>query len=161
MNRHRWPYLDALIGTLGATLSMPNAVSAQSGIINLKDTRIYYETGGSGRAVVFIHGFALNLREWDDQVKALSPHYRVVAYDRRGFGQSTGFPDPSSDPGDLKALFDTLGIRSAVLVGHSAGASIALRFALAHGDRVDALVLYPGAVPGFPIAPSEPTGRPL
>jgi len=157
MSWHRYPHLAVLIAALGTTLSVPNAASAQSGGITLKDTRVYYEAAGSGRAVVFIHGFALNLREWDDQVKALAPHYRVVAFDRRGFGQSTGFPDPSFDPADLKELLDTLGIRSAVLVGHSAGAGVALRFAIAHGDRVDGLVLYPGGVQGFPIEPSEPS----
>ena len=157
MSRHRCACFVVSITALGAALGLPNAVSAQSGSMMLKDTRTYYETAGSGRAVVFIHGFALNLREWDDQVKALSPHYRVVAYDRRGFGQSTGFPDPSMDPGDLKELLDTLGIRSAVLVGHSAGAGVALRFAIAHGERVNGLVLYPGGVQGFPIEPSEPS----
>jgi len=116
-----------------------------------------FEAAGQGRAVVFIHGFALNLREWDDQMKALSPQYRVIAYDRRGFGKSTGVADISTEPGDLKELLDTFGVRSAVLVGHSGGAGVAMRFAIAHGDRVDALVLYPGQPPqGFPILPSEP-----
>ena len=146
-----------LIAALGAAL-MPAGMIAQSGAtVNLSETRTYYESAGSGRTVVFIHGFALNLREWDDQVRALSPHYRVVAYDRRGFGRSTGFPDPSAEPGDLEELLDSLGVRSAVLVGHSGGANVALRFAIAHGDRVDGLVLYPGPqLPGFPIPPSEP-----
>jgi pimeloyl-ACP methyl ester carboxylesterase len=135
------------------------AAQTQPGTITLRDTRIYYEAAGpsSARPIVFIHGFALNLREWDDQVKALSPEYRIVSYDRRGFGKSTGIADVFVEPGDLKELLDTLGVRSAVLVGHSGGAGVAMRFAVAHRDRVDALVLYPGQPPqGFPIAPTEP-----
>lgn len=153
--RRRSRYLT--IVAVAAGVLLPNATAAQSAFISLSGTRTYYETAGNGRAVVFIHGFALNLREWDDQVKALSPHYRIVAYDRRGFGQSTGFPDPSMEPGDLRALLDSLRVQSAVLVGHSGGAGVALRFAIAHGDRVDALVLYPfPGIQGFPIAPNEP-----
>jgi pimeloyl-ACP methyl ester carboxylesterase len=138
-------------------LALSTPVAAQTGTVNLREIRTYYESAGSGRVVVLLHGFALNLREWDDQMKALSPHYRVIAYDRRGFGKSNGFPDPSAEPDDLRELLDSLGVRSAVLVGHSAGAGVALRFALAFGDRVDGLVLYPGPpLPGFPIPPSAP-----
>jgi pimeloyl-ACP methyl ester carboxylesterase len=146
------------VTVLGALLCSGSAVArGQSGTIDLSGTRIYYETAGRGRAVVFIHGFALNLREWDDQVKALSPDFHVVSYDRRGFGKSTGIADIWTEPGDLKELLDTLGVRSAVLVGHSGGAGVAMRFAIAHGDRVDGLVLYPGQPPqGFPILPTEP-----
>jgi pimeloyl-ACP methyl ester carboxylesterase len=148
-------HLAALAAVLVAAVSAP--ARSQSGTITLDKTQIYYETAGSGRAVVFIHGFALNLREWDDQVKALSPDFRVIAYDRRGFGKSTGIADVWTEPGDLKELLDTLGVRSAVLVGHSGGAGVAMRFAVAHGDRVDALVLYPGQPPrGFPIRPTGP-----
>lgn len=145
--------LLAAASLVGVTLP----ASAQSGTLSLDGTRLYYETVGSGRAVVLIHGFALNLHEWDDQIKALSPNYRLIAYDRRGFGKSTGIANVFTEPGDLKELLDTLGVRSAVLVGHSGGAGVAQRFAVAHPDRVEGLVLYPGQPPqGFPIAPTEP-----
>ena len=78
----------------------------------------------------------------------------MIAFDRRGYGRSTGDADPSADPGDLRALLDTLHVRTASLVGHSAGADIAQRFAAAMPERVDALVLYGGAPPaGFPGEP--------
>lgn len=142
--------------SLGLLLvSAPGA--AQSRTLEVSDARINYVVAGTGQAVVLIHGWALNLREWTDQIAALSPHYRVVAFDRRGCGKSTGFVDVSADPGDLRALLDTLGIRSAVLVGHSAGADVAYRFAAAMPDRVDALVLYGAEAPeAFPIpAPGQ------
>jgi pimeloyl-ACP methyl ester carboxylesterase len=120
--------------------------------IEVGDARIHYAVAGSGSTVVLIHGWALSLREWDDQVAALAPHYRVVALDRRGYGRSTGRADPSADPGDIRALLDTLGARSAVLVGHSAGADVAIRFAAAMPERVEALVLYGGGEPdSFPV----------
>ena len=134
----------------------PSAPSSRT--LDVGDARINYTVAGSGPAVVLIHGWALSLREWDDQVSALAPDFRVVAYDRRGYGKSTGFADPSADPGDLRTLLDTLGIRSAVLVGHSAGADVAARFAAAEPARVNGLVLYGGDPPeGFPI-PSEGPG---
>ncbi len=125
--------------------------AAKTGALVTKDAQIHYVVAGDGPAVVLIHGWALSLREWDDQIAALSPHYRVVAFDRRGYGRSSGSADVSADPGDIRALLDTLRIRSAVLVGHSAGAEVAIRFAAAMPERVDALVLYGGASPtAFP-----------
>jgi pimeloyl-ACP methyl ester carboxylesterase len=138
-----------------ALLFLPSVAPSQS--LDVGDARLTYTVQGSGRAVVLIHGWALSLREWDDQIAALAPYYRVIAYDRRGYGRSTGFADPTADPGDLRALLDTLHIRSAVLVGHSGGADVASRFAAAFPERVDALVLYGGAAPeGFPVPSQEP-----
>jgi 3-oxoadipate enol-lactonase len=144
--------------TVWCSLGLACASSAPSHrTLDVGDTRINYTDVGRGPAVMLIHGWALSLREWDDQVAALAPHFRVVAYDRRGYGKSTGFADPSADPGDLRALLDTLGIRSAVLVGHSGGADIAGRFAAAMPERVDGLVLYGGGPPqGFPIPSKGP-----
>ena len=129
----------------------PTVVPAQSRFLDVNGARIHYTVTGSGPSVVLIHGWALDLREWTDQVAALSSRYRVIAFDRRGFGKSTGNADVSADPGDIRALLDTLHVRSAILVGHSAGANAAHRFAAAMPERVDALVLYGGPAPlGFP-----------
>lgn len=156
--QHTWCLVRlTFLLTLPAAALPSQVPGARSGEITLKDTRIYFETIGTGPAIVFIHGFALNLREWDDQVKALASQYRVISYDRRGFGKSTGVADPSSEPADLKELLDTLGVRSAVLVGHSGGAATIARFVLAHSDRVDGMVFYPAPpVTGFPFPDSDP-----
>jgi 3-oxoadipate enol-lactonase len=144
----------AMISAVGCSVVLlgcrPGAPSNHT--LSLKDARINYTVAGSGQAVVLIHGWALSLREWDDQIAALAPNFRVVAYDRRGYGKSTGYADISADPGDLRALLDTLGIRSAVLVGHSMGADVAASFAAAMPERVDGLVLYGGDPPeGLPL----------
>src|SRR5262249_36496585 len=107
-----------------AIVAQSSALSAQSRFLDANGVRIHYTVTGTGPAVVLIHGWGLNLREWTDQIAALSPHYRVIAFDRRGFGKSTGDSDPSAEPADVRALLDTLGIRSATLVAHSAGAVV-------------------------------------
>jgi pimeloyl-ACP methyl ester carboxylesterase len=154
--RFQWlTTLAAIFATV--TIGRAQTPGVKSGTITLPETRIYYETVGSGPAVVFIHAFALNLREWDDQVKMLAPKYRVISYDRRGYGKSTGIADPNVELVDLRELLDTLGVRSAVFVGHNGGQMIAARFARAYRERVDGMVLYPHPpIPGFPFPPNEP-----
>ena len=157
MTVFRFRVFTTLAATLAATIGHAQTPGVKSGTITLPETRIYYETVGNGPVIVFIHAFALNLREWDDQVKALAPNYRLISYDRRGYGKSTGIADPNSEFGDLKALLDTLDVRSAVLVGHNGGQIVAARFARALRERVDGLVLYPHPpIPGFPWPPTEP-----
>jgi pimeloyl-ACP methyl ester carboxylesterase len=91
-------------------------------------------------------------------VPEFSRHYRVIRYDRRGYGKSTGDADYSADPQDLRILLDSLGIRSAILLGLSTGARAAVNFAVAYPDRVKALVIYGLApIPGFTPAPQGPT----
>jgi pimeloyl-ACP methyl ester carboxylesterase len=126
--------------------------------VNVGDATINYESTGQGRAIVWIHGWAQDLTTWDDQVAAFSPKYRVIRYDVRGFGESGGHADLSADPDDLRVLLDTLGIRSAYVVGLSRGATVALRFAVAFPDRVAALVLY-GAPPPDGFQPRPPGPR--
>src|SRR5262250_1815030 len=87
---------------------------------------LYYEDHGSGPPVVLIHGYPLSGRAWDKQVPALiEAGYRVITYDRRGFGQSshptTGY-DYDTFAADLHALLEHLDLRDAVLAGHPRGA---------------------------------------
>ncbi len=103
----------------------------------------YEDSGGDGPAVLFCHGFLMDRRMFTPQVEALSPDFRCVRMDERGFG---GTPvDGPFDYWDLAddavGLLDRLGIGSAVLCGHSQGGFLALRAALRHPDRVHGLVL--------------------
>ena len=125
--------------------------AAQPRMLNVGDASIRYEVTGEGPAIVFIHGWAQNLSIWEDQVRAFAPHYRVVRYDRRGYGESTGHADGTADPADLLILLDSLGIQSAHVVGLSAGAHAAINFAAAYPERVRSLVHYGGGpVVDFP-----------
>ena len=125
----------------------------QSGTITLPGASIPYEVRGTGAPLIFIHGYTQNMGIWDEQMPAFSAKYRVIRYDVRGFGKSTGDVDPTINAADLAALLDTLRIGRATLVGLSMGSDIALNFAVNYPARVTALVLY-GAPPtnDFPVA---------
>ena len=126
---------------------------AQTRTLNVGDATINYDVAGKGPTVVFIHGWAHNISVWDDQVPAFKSRYRVVRYDSRGFGRSTGYADESAEPQDLLLLLEALRVKRAYIVGHSRGGSVALRFASAFPSHVAGLVLY-GAFPeGFPAPP--------
>src|SRR5262249_26766799 len=89
------------------------------------DIEISYEDHGTGPPVVLIHGYPLSGRAWDRVVPALlEAGYRVITYDRRGFGQSsrpaTGY-DYDTFAADLHALLEHLDLRDAVLAGPSIG----------------------------------------
>jgi 3-oxoadipate enol-lactonase len=139
--------------------TLPEIADAQprSGTVSVAGAMIPYEARGTGAPVVFIHGYTQNMGIWDEQMPAFAARYRVIRYDVRGFGKSIGDMDETLNAVDLAALLDTLGVRRATIVGLSMGAAIALNFAVAHPDRVSALVLY-GAPPtnDFPVAgPTE------
>lgn len=134
---------------LGA--QMQSGAPTTSGRINVGDAELAWSSTGSGRAIVFLHGWTQSQAIWDDQVKAFADRYRVIRYDLRGFGASTGYADISADPDDLRILLDSLGVARAHVVGLSLGADVALRFALLFPDRVDGLVLYGvGPTPDVP-----------
>src|SRR5918992_1063641 len=90
---------------------------ARSGTIALPDGTLPYEVDGNGAPVVFIHGWTQNMSIWDEQVPAFAPRYRVIRYDVRGFGRSTGHADQTAHASDLAALLDSLRIPSAAVVG--------------------------------------------
>lgn len=120
----------------------PRIISAQDHSAQINGVRLNYEVSGQGTPVVFIHGWTLNLRMWDPQVMALNRRFRVIRYDRRGFGKSSGSEDLSWDAADLAALLDTLGVTRAHIVGNSQGGRVALQFARNYPSRVASLVLH-------------------
>ncbi len=129
----------------GLFLSQPQPLQAQAAEAHVNGVTLHYEIEGSGKPLVLIHGWAVHRGFWDGDVERFAPHYTVIRYDRRGFGASSGKPDITADPADLKALLETLGYRRAAIMGHSQGAAVALTFAVRYPEMVDALILY-GAV---------------
>lgn len=115
-------------------------------IASVNGIRLYYEDTGAGPPLVWVHGFACGIRSWDPQVRELSPARRVIAYDVRGFGLSeapqsaAAYSQPLS-VADLAGLMDHLSIERAAVGGLSMGGNIALNFAIAHPQRVAALVI--------------------
>ena len=114
---------------------------------------LHYEDHGTGKPVVLIHGWPLSGRSWEAQVPALvEAGYRVVTYDRRGFGGSSqpfdGY-DYDTFADDLDAVLTALDLREATLVGFSMGGGEVVRYIARHGtDRVAKAVLA-AAVPPY------------
>ena len=124
---------------------------------------LYYEDHGTGRPVVLIHGWPLSSKSWEKQVPVLlDAGYRVVTYDRRGFGNS-GKPtfgyDYDTLAEDLHRLMTELDLRDATLVGFSMGGGEVARYLGTHGsDRVERAVFI-SAVPPFLLkTPDNPEG---
>ena len=86
--------------------------TTDSGYIQLDGARLYYETAGEGDPLVFVHGFTLNARMWDDQWDAFASDYKVVRYDARGFGRSDTATGPYCHWRDLRAVVQHLASRS-------------------------------------------------
>lgn len=105
---------------------------------------------GTGPALVFLHAGVADKRMWRDQMAAFADRFRVVAYDRRGFGETRCRPETFSHMQDLRAVLDKLGIEQATLVGCSQGGRFAVDFALAYPQRVARLVLVAPAIGGAP-----------
>jgi 3-oxoadipate enol-lactonase len=137
-------------------------VGAQGHVAKINGESIYYEVEGSGEPLVLIHGWSLSLRMWDKQVRAFSHRFKVISYDRRGFGKSSGSEDLSWDVADLDALLDSLGVRRAHILGMSQGGRVALAFVKSHPDRVSSLILHSTTAPdGFPLPWNGPDRTPF
>lgn len=110
---------------------------------------LYYElhdslAGADAPALVFAHGAGGNTLIWWQQVPHFARTYRVLVFDHRGFGRSACAPEhfhPRQFADDLRAILDHAGIRRTALVCQSMGGWSGLPFALAHPERVSALVL--------------------
>jgi non-heme chloroperoxidase len=141
---------------------MPKVTVGQE---NSADIEIYYEDHGAGRPVVLIHGYPLSGRAWDKQVPALlQAGYRVITYDRRGFGQSSqpavGY-DYDTFTGDLSTLLEHLDVRDAVLVGHSMGTGEVTRYLSNYGSTRVAKGVLVSPIPPFLLqAADNPDGVP-
>lgn len=110
--------------------------------------RLRYSLQGEGQPMVMIHSVLARLEMWDEQVSAFSNRFRMIRYDTRGYGWSTGPEGNYADYEDLAALLDHLRVDRAVLMGSSSGGGIAIDFALAFPARVQALVLAGSALSG-------------
>jgi non-heme chloroperoxidase len=124
-----------------------------TGTENGADIGIYYEDHGSGPPVVLIHGYPLNGHSWERQERVLlQAGYRVIAYDRRGFGQSsqptTGY-DYDTFAADLNALLRHLDLTDVVLCGFSMGTGEVTRYLGSYGSaRVRKAAMF-GVIPPF------------
>ncbi|OEU96242.1 alpha/beta fold hydrolase [Streptomyces oceani] len=133
------------------------------GTENSTDIELHYEDKGTGQPVVLIHGYPLDGNSWEGQVPALlDAGYRVVTYDRRGFGKSsqptTGY-DYDTFASDLHTIMETLDLRDALLVGFSMGTGEVARYLSAHGStRVAKAVFLASLEPYLAVTDDNPDG---
>jgi non-heme chloroperoxidase len=126
---------------------------------------IYYEDHGAGQPIVLIHGYPLNGASWEKQVPMLlDSGYRVVLYDRRGFGKSsqpTSGYDYDTFASDLNIIMDTLDLRDAVVMGFSMGTGEVTRYIGTYGsERVAKAVMLGPLGPYLLQADDNPEGVP-
>lgn len=111
---------------------------------------------GEGLPVVFLHAGVCDKRMWARQMAAVAEAgWHAIAYDRRGYGQTTSPDEAFNHVDDLEALLEALDIHAAVLVGCSLGGGVAIDFALRHPGRVIGLVLIGTSVSGAPWTSTE------
>ncbi|HEY0746185.1 MAG TPA: alpha/beta hydrolase [Steroidobacteraceae bacterium] len=109
--------------------------------------RLRYRDEGRGPAVLFIHGWTLDLDMWEFQVGALASDFRVVRLDRRGFGLSSGVPSLAKDALDIGHLCRHLKLAQVALVGMSQGGRVAMQ--VANDSRVGVPCLVLDGTPEF------------
>ncbi len=135
------------------------------GTENSTDHELYYEEHGTGQPVVLIHGYPLDGSSWEKQTAALlKAGYRVITYDRRGFGRSSkpavGY-DYDTFAADLKVLLDTLDLSDVVLTGFSMGTGEVARYIGTYGSERVAKAVFLGSLEPFLLQTDDnPTGVP-
>ncbi|MEV5330790.1 alpha/beta fold hydrolase [Streptomyces werraensis] len=129
-------------------------------------TEIFYKDWGTGRPVMFHHGWPLSSDDWEAQLLFLVQRgYRVIAHDRRGHGRSAQVGhghDMDHYAADAAAVVAHLGLRDVVHVGHSTGGGEAARYVAGHGAGRVAKAVLIGAVPPLMVqTESNPGGLPV
>ena len=129
-------------------------------------TQLYYTEQGTGKPVLFSHGWPLSSDAWQVELKLLADAgYRAIAHDRRGHGRSsktyTG-NDMDTYAQDLAELVEALDLHDLVVVGHSTGGGEVVRYAAQHGAGRVAKVIIAGAVPPLMVqTKNNPEGTPI
>jgi pimeloyl-ACP methyl ester carboxylesterase len=131
----------------------------QGQFIDVDGVRLHYVERGNGRPLVLLHGNGSMIQDFESSglIDLAARNYRVIVFDRPGFGHSLRPRNPVWTPDAQADLFkkalDRLGVQRAIVLGHSWGASVAVALAIRHPSFVDALVLASGYY--FPTARTD------
>ena len=109
--------------------------------------KIWYESRGSGPAVLLTHGYSATSRMWAPQIRGLADRFRLIVWDLRGHGESDSPEDPSAysedaTVEDMAAILDACAVERAAVGGLSLGGYLSLAFHVRHPERVSALLLF-------------------
>lgn len=121
--------------------------------IAVEGATLHVRVGGSGPAVVLIHGFGDTGDMWAPLAAELSKDHTVVVPDLRGLGLSSipaGGYDKKTQAGDIRAVLEKLGIQRSVVIGHDIGTMVAYAYAARYPDLTERLVVMDAPVPGIP-----------
>jgi 3-oxoadipate enol-lactonase len=130
-------------------LSQSSSITSDTGYVIVDGGKLFYEIAGKGENIVLLHDGMVNHRIWDEQFPVLAKNYRVVRYDRRGYGKSSDPITKYSHIDDLNQVFIQLKVDKAVVFGMSSGGGLAINFALTYPEKVKGLVLVGAVVSGF------------
>ena len=112
--------------------------------------QLAYSSTGAGDPVLLVHAGVTDQRSWRHLTERLAPQHQVIAYDQRGYGQTTFEPEAYSPVADAVAVLDAVGVERVAVVGCSIGGGIAVDLALEHPDRVSRLALIAPGASGAP-----------
>src|SRR5437764_1432232 len=135
-----------------AETDKPGPDKQTSGYLDVGGCKIYYETRGSGAAIVLLHDGLLSSVTWDDIWQTLATKHRVIRYDRRGYGRSELQTESYSSTEDLRKLLTYLKVEHAVIVGSSSGGALAIDVAITHPKVVDGLFLIGPVLQGVELS---------
>jgi pimeloyl-ACP methyl ester carboxylesterase len=151
----RWFVILLMILTPAAAHAQVESFPArfQTKTIAANGTQIYVRVGGSGSAVILIHGFGDTGDMWVKLAEELARDHTVVVPDLRGMGLSAkpsdGY-DKWNQAADMRAVLETLGIERAAVVGHDIGTMVAYAYAARYRDKTEKLIVMDAPVPGVP-----------
>jgi pimeloyl-ACP methyl ester carboxylesterase len=141
--------VSATFVSMSQNTEILNSASVDTGYVVVDGGKLFYELAGNGENIVLLHDGMVNREIWNEQFPLLAKTYRVVRYDRRGYGKSSDPEMKYSHIEDLNRLFAQLNIDKAVLFGMSSGGRLAIDFALTYPEKVNGLVLVGAVVSGF------------
>jgi pimeloyl-ACP methyl ester carboxylesterase len=131
-------------------------------VVSVNDTALVYDAVGSGEPLVLIHGSWSDRTAWEFLAPPLAASFQVIAFDRRGHGDSDASPVEGTvhdDVADVSALIETLGLAPAHVVGTSYGACVALRFAVRHPSLIRRMAIHEPPLLG--LLDASPGGQPV
>ena len=123
----------------------------QSSIVQVRDASVHYVSGGSGPAILFLHGFSQDWYEFSKVMCLLAHRYTVIAVDLRGIGKSKAMRadyDAETQAYDLHELTSQLALKDPYLVGHDMGGMIAYAYARLYPSETRGVAILDGPLPG-------------
>ena len=141
----------AVVGALAADTSLPSSFKRQT-ISSPAGAEIFVRSGGSGPAVVLLHGFGDTSDMWGPLAVVLAKTHTVLIPDLRGMGQSShaaGGYDKRTQAADIRAVVTALGFDHTAVVGHDIGNMVAFAYAARYPDKVDRIVFMDAPIPGI------------